>query len=195
MNVSKYIAAITVSACLATGCAGPNSSAGAKQGASSGAIGGAVGGLVSSLIFGGDALGGAAAGAAIGAASGAAAGAASGASIDKKQQQRYAAQFGEDNYNGFLALVGCDYDKALDLAAKGQQNKDRNYALSGTWLETLAYADQNNYEKAATLYPTLEKNDPALLDRNDTERKLKDAVRKLRTIRADENRAPQCDGS
>lgn len=192
MSLSKRIIMITFAALLAIGCAGPNSTAGAKQGATSGAVGGAVGGLVSSLIFGGDALGGAAAGAAIGAASGAAVGATSGASIDKQQQQRYAAEFGEDNYNGFLALVGCDYNNALKLAAKGQQNKDRNYALSGYWLETLSYADQNNYEKAATLYPTLEKNDPALLDRNDTERKLKDAVRELRTIRADRNQAPQC---
>ncbi len=194
MRRPGQFAAIALIALLATGCAGPKSAEGAKQGAASGAVGGAVGGLVSGLIFGGDALGGAAAGAAIGAASGAAAGAASGARVDQQQSQRYASEFGEDNYNGFLALVACDYDRALALATKGQQDQNRNHALSGVWLEAIAYADQNNYDKAATLYPTLERDDPVLLDRSDTERKLKDAVRKLRTIRTEENLAPQCSG-
>ena len=192
MRLSSKIAAIAAIVVLATGCTGTNSSQGAKQGATSGAVGGAVGGLVSSLIFGGDPLEGAAAGAAIGAASGAAVGATSGARLDKQQRQSYVDEFGEDNYNGFLALAGCDYDKALALAAKGQQYPNRNHALSGVWLEAITYADQNNYEKAATLYPTLEKNDPELLDRNDTVSKLKDTVRSLRAIRTEQNRPPQC---
>jgi hypothetical protein len=192
MATAHRFTALLLSTLLLGACAGTNTSEGAKRGASSGAIGGAVGGLVSSLIFGGDALGAAVSGAAIGAASGAAVGAASGASVDKKQEQRYAAEFGEANYNGFLALAACDYPKALTLAAEGQQYKDRNYSVAGLWLETLAYADQNDYEKAATLYPALEKNDPALLDRNDTQIKLKDSVRKLRSIRVDQGRAPQC---
>ncbi len=195
MRVSSQLLAISAIALLATACAGPNSSQGAKQGATSGAVGGAVGGLVSSLIFGGDPLGGAAAGAAIGAASGAAVGATSGASVDKQQRQRHVDEFGEENYNGFLALAGCDYDNALVLAAKGQKNPNRNYALSGLWLEAITYADQNDYAKAATLYPMLEQNDPVLLDRSDTERKLKDAVRRLRTIRTDQNQPPQCAGT
>ncbi len=195
MRLSRKIAALAAFAVLTVGCTGTNSSQGAKQGATSGAVGGAVGGLVSGLIFGGDALGSAAAGAAIGAASGAAVGATSGARIDKQQTQRYAEQFGEDNYNGFLALAACDYDRALTLAARGQQDPNRNYALSGLWLEAITYADQNDYAKAATLYPALEKNDPVLLDRNDTERKLKDTVRELRTIRTEQNQPPQCDGT
>jgi hypothetical protein len=195
MHLPSKIAAIVAIVVLATACAGPNSSQGAKQGATSGAVGGAVGGLVSSLIFGGDPLGGAAAGAAVGAASGAAVGATTGARVDKQQNQRYIDEFGKDNYNGFLALAGCDYDKALVLAARGQQNPTHNYALSGLWLEAITYADQNNYAKAATLYPMLEQNDPELLDRSDTERKLKDAVRRLRTLRTDQNQPPQCAGT
>jgi hypothetical protein len=190
------IIGLTLCAWLLTACSGSTShtAEGAKSGATSGAIGGAVGGLVSSLIFGGDPLARAASGAAIGAASGAAIGASSGASRDKKEKDRYVAELGQHNYDGFVALADCHYDKALELAAKGQQYKDPHYAVAGVWLETITYADQNQYDKAAELYPTLEKNDPDLLDRKDTERQLRDSVRKLRNIRVDFGRSPQCDG-
>ena len=75
------------------------------------------------LFFGGDPLARAASGAAIGAASGAAIGASSGASRDKKEKDRYVAELGQHNYDGFVALADCHYDKALELAAKGQQYK------------------------------------------------------------------------
>lgn len=178
---------------LTAACAGSQSAEGAKQGAGYGALGGAVGGMVSSLIFGGNPLAGAASGAAVGAASGAAVGAASGASRDKATKDRYAAEFGKYNYEGFVALANCDYEKATGLAAKGQQYKDRTYSVAGVWLETIIYADQNQYEQAAVLFPTLEKNDPDLLDRADTERELKNSVRKLRNIRVEHGLAPQCE--
>jgi hypothetical protein len=194
MALSRHSLAFICFAGLLSACSGgaSHTGEGAKRGASSGAIGGAVGGLVSGLIFGGDALANAAAGAAIGAASGAAVGAASGASQDKQEKDHYIAKFGQRNYDGFMALADCDYDAALDLATQGQQYQNRSYAVSGIWLETLIYADQNDYQKAASFYPALEKNDPDLLDRQDTERKLKDTVRQLRRIRVDYNRAPQC---
>ncbi len=176
-----------------TACAGSQTAEGAKSGAASGALGGAVGGMVSSLIFGGDPLSGAASGAAIGAASGAAIGAASGASRDKAEKDRYVEEFGQYNYDGFLALANCDYDKALQLAASGQQYQERHHALAGYWLEAIAHADRNDYDSAAALYPVLEKNDPDLLDRSDTERTLKDSVRQLRNIRVDYDKPPQCE--
>ncbi len=192
MAIGKQVGALALSLFLLTACSGTQTSEGAKSGATSGAIGGAVGGLVSSLIFGGNPVSGAASGAAIGAASGAAIGAASGAGRDKAQEERYVGEFGQYNYDGFLALADCDYDKALELAAKGQQYKDRYHAVAGVWLETITYADQNRYDEAEKLFPTLEQNDPDLLDRNDTERTLKDAVRKLRNIRVDYGRSPKC---
>jgi hypothetical protein len=196
LNFLKPIVGLALCAWLLTACSGSTShtAQGAKSGATSGAIGGAVGGLVSGLIFGGDPLARAASGAAIGAASGAAIGASSGASRDKKEKNRYVAELGQHNYDGFVALADCHYDQALELAGKGQQYKDPQYAVAGVWLETITYADQNQYDKAAELYPTLEKNDPDLLDRKDTERQLRDAVRKLRNIRVDFDRPPQCDG-
>jgi tetratricopeptide (TPR) repeat protein len=191
----KQISALALCTMVLVACSGGTShtSEGAKKGATSGAIGGAVGGLVSSLIFGGDPISRAASGAAIGAASGAAIGAASGASQDKKQKDRYVAELGQHNYDGFVALANCNYDQAMELAAKGQQYKDPHYAVAGVWLETIAYADQNQYDKAEALYPTLEKNDPDLLDRKDTERELRDAVRQLRNIRVDFGRSAQCE--
>lgn len=190
----KQFLGLALCAWLLSACSSSSHTAeGAKSGATSGAIGGAVGGMVSSLIFGGNPLAGAASGAAIGAASGAAIGASSGASRDKKEKDLYVAEFGQYNYDGFLALVDCQYDKALELADKGQQYKDPHYAVAGVWLETITYADQSQYDKAAEFYSILEKNDPDLLDRKDTERQLRDAVRKLRNIRVDFGHSPQCD--
>lgn len=193
MPFFRPIGTLALCGILLTACSGSQTSEGAKSGAASGALGGAVGGMVSSLIFGGNPLSGAASGAAIGAASGAAIGAASGASRDKAEKDQYVNELGQYNYDGFVALANCEHGKALELAAQGQQYKDRHHALAGYWLETITYADQSNYQQAEALYPVLEKNDPDLLDRNDTEQALKKAVRDLRNIRVDYNKPPQCE--
>lgn len=172
-----------------------HTSEGAKRGATSGALGGAVGGLVSGIVFGGDPLTRAAQGAAIGAASGAAVGAASGAQRDKKEKATLATELGEKNYQGLQALADCKYEEALQLAKQGQRYKDRHHALAGYWLEAISYADQGNYEQAEALYPVLEKQDPDILDHNDAERELRDTVRKLRNLRFDYGREPQCPAS
>ena len=99
---------------------------------------------------------------------------------------------GHYNYDGFVALANCQYDEALALAARGQQYKDRYHAVAGLWLEAITYADQARYDEAEKLYPTLEKNDPDLVDRSDTERTLKEGVREVRNSRVDFDRDPQC---
>lgn len=193
MTTRKSLTILLLFSYLLGACSGTQTAEGAKSGASSGALGGAVAGAVGSLIFGGNPLSGAASGAAIGAASGAAVGAAHGSSQDKANEQRYVAEMGQYNYDGFVALANCKYDDALALADKGQQYKDRYHAVAGLWLEAITYGDQARYDEAEALYPELEKNDPDLLDRNDTERTLKEGVRKVRNLRVDHGRAPQCD--
>lgn len=194
MASQPHFPALFLCAALLSGCSGTQTAEGAKSGAASGALGGAVAGAVGSLIFGGNPVSGAASGAAMGAASGAAVGAAHGASRDKADEKRYVAELGQYNYDGFVALANCKYDDALALAAKGQQYKDRYHAVAGLWLEAITYADQTRYDEAEKLYPALEKNDPDLLDRSDTERTLKDGVRQIRNIRVDYGREPQCPG-
>lgn len=188
----KTLIAALACCCLLAACSGTQTAEGAKGGAASGALGGAVAGAVGSLIFGGNPVSGAASGAAMGAASGAAVGAAHGASRDKADAQRHVAELGQYNYDGFVALANCKYEDALALAAKGQQYQDRYHAVAGLWLEAITYADQRRYGDAEKLFPALEQKDPDLLDRSDTERTLKDGVRRIRNIRVDYGRAPQC---
>lgn len=171
----------------------------AGEGATMGAVVGAVGGLVTGLVFGGNPIESAAAGAVFGATTGATAGAISGAQQEsaKKQQQTARAEefrkrFGEDAYNGVVALAQCKHEVALANAAVVRKESSEDKALAGLWLEVISYADNKQEEKARALFPTVVENDPEVKTDAQAEEKMRRALQRLMEIRAEHGLPQVC---
>jgi hypothetical protein len=139
---------------------------GAKQGAASGAAVGAVGGMVTALVFGGDVAEAAARGAVWGGSTGAVSGGMRGEQVAEQkrtaeQQQKEKAlaklrkEIGDDAYRGLEALADCNYTVAKAYADTAQKNSNKNYALSGYWLEVLAVAEEGRISDAEAMLPEL----------------------------------------
>lgn len=155
-----------------SGCS-TESTQGAKQGAVTGANVGAVGGVVTALVFGGDVGSAAARGAVWGGSTGAASGAMQGAQAAEsrrtaEEQQRAKAleklrkEIGDDAFRGLEALTDCKYSVAKAYAETAKKDSNRNYALSGYWLEVLAVAEEGRIGDAEAMLPDLVKVDRKL---------------------------------
>lgn len=164
-----------------------------------GAVVGAAGGMVTALVFGGNVGEAAARGAVWGGTTGAVAGGIHGAQQDqaKKAQQDKAIEklktdFGEDAFNGLVALTECKHEVALGYArtAAGSENKD--HALAGLWIEILTYADSRQEDKARALYPDLVTNDTMISSESQAEETMRKALQRLMDIRGEYNLSKTC---
>ncbi|MBI5896151.1 MAG: hypothetical protein HZB24_09180 [Desulfobacterales bacterium] len=194
--MKKWIALLGIGLLLAVGCTKQQAKQ-AGEGATMGAVAGAVGGLVTGLVFGGNPIESAAAGAVFGASTGATAGAISGAQQEsaQKEQQRakgeeFRKKFGDDAYNGAVALAQCKHEVALANAAVVSKDEDKDKALAGLWLEVLSHADNKQEEQARALFPAVVEKDPEVKTEVQAEEKMRRALQKLMEIRAD-NGLPQ----
>ena len=170
------------------------------EGAIAGAAAGAVGGMFSALVFGGDMGDAAARGAVWGAGTGAVGGAMRGAAEDSARRRQMAAEqqarqdaelarlraeIGEDAFAGLEALALGKHEVALAYARTARRESSRNYALAGSWLEALAYADSNRPEEVERLLPGLVAADPGVGSLAEAERTLAELRQGLADIRAD----------
>jgi hypothetical protein len=197
--MKKWIALLGIGLLLAVGCTKQQAKQ-AGEGATMGAVVGAVGGLVTGLVFGGNPIESAAAGAVFGASTGATAGAISGAQQEsaQKEQQRakgeeFRKKFGDDAYNGAVALAQCKHEVALANAAIVSKDPDKDKALAGLWLEVLSRADNKQEDQARALFPAVVEKDPEVKTDVQAEEKMRRALQKLMEIRA-ENDLPQVCG-
>jgi len=169
----------------------------AAQGGTMGAVAGAAGGMVSALIFGGNVGEAAARGAVWGGTTGAVGGAIVGSQQDQamKKQQEGAAEklklkLGDEAFNGLAALANCKHDVALEHAKAAENLDNQEHALAGLWLEVLAYADQQQEDKARALFPELIEKDSKIGSEAQAEENMRKALQGLMKIRA-EHKLPQ----
>ncbi len=169
----------------------------AAQGGTMGAVTGAAGGMVSALIFGGNVGEAAARGAVYGGTMGAVGGAIVGSQEDqaiKKQQEDAAGKLklklGDEAFNGLVALTNCKHDVALGHARAAENLDNKEHALAGLWLEVLAYADQQQEDKARALFPALIEKDPKVGSLAQAEENMRKALQGIMKIRA-EHKLPQ----
>ncbi|MEO1201298.1 MAG: hypothetical protein AAFX10_01235, partial [Pseudomonadota bacterium] len=153
-------------ATLALAGCGANAQRGAAEGGATGAVAGAVGGMVTALVFGGNIAEAGARGAVAGGATGATVGAMAGSKRDSAEKARREAErqqklkvleqdLGPDAYNGIVALTECKYGVAIANAQEARTSSNKEYALAGVWVETLAEMDRDNEQAAAELFETL----------------------------------------
>jgi len=198
-HMKRVIAILSIILLFASGCTKQTAKQ-AGEGATMGAVVGAVGGLVTGLVFGGNPIESAAAGAVFGASTGATAGAISGARQEsaKKGQQRvkgeeFRKKFGDDAYNGAVALAQCKHEVALANAAIVSKDADKDKALAGLWLEVLSHADDKQEEKARALFPAVVEKDPEVKTEAQAEEKMRRALQRLMDIRVENDLPRVCD--
>ncbi|HTM60293.1 MAG TPA: hypothetical protein VL199_08015 [Burkholderiales bacterium] len=195
----KLITALAVVLCGCAGEAGRQAGEGAKYGA----VGGAVAGAVSAAIFGGNIAQGAAAGAVTGAASGAAVGAVAGSAADK--QKAAAApppaaktaslreRIGDRNYASALLIAQCQHKEAIASAEEtfaGTQDRDqRVYAL---FIQGVAAEESGDKTLAASVYPRIEKEDPARGNADKLRADALQAVIRVQAARRQNGLPPTC---
>lgn len=179
------------------GCAsGSYAAKGAAQGATSGAVAGAVGGMVSALVFGGNVAEAGARGAVYGGTTGAVVGGMSGARADKavaaqKQAERDAElerlrkEIGTDAYNGVVALADCKHEVAIANARVAAKSRNRDYALAGVWVETLAEADRRNEAQARALFPQIIAKDRKVKSEAEAEARMREALQEVGNARVE----------
>jgi hypothetical protein len=188
----------------ASGCASDSYAAkGATKGAGTGAMAGAVGAAATALIFGGNVGEAAARGAVYGGTSGAVVGGMSGAEADKRvaaeeqaeyerRVQQFREKIGTDAFNGFVALAECKHEVALANAREAQSSSNRDFALSGFWVEALAEADRGQDEAAKAVLPAIVERDRDIADVADAEARLDDTLVKIGEIRTQNDLTASC---
>lgn len=172
----------------------------AGQGAVTGAAVGAVGGMVSALVFGGNVGEAAARGAVYGGSTGATAGAISGAVADSNQKKAQQAaelealrkKLGDDAFQGLAALAECKHDVAQAYGRTAASSDNPDYALAGTWLQVLAYADSGQADQARSMFSQLMAKDGDITSESQAENKLQTALKKLMQIRQQYNLPAKC---
>ncbi|HSM29479.1 MAG TPA: hypothetical protein VK854_02165 [Woeseiaceae bacterium] len=191
-------------ALCASGCASDSYAArGAAEGAGTGALAGAVGAAATALIFGGNVGEAAARGAVYGGTSGAVVGGMSGAAADKRvaaqeqadyerRVQQFREKIGTDAFNGFVALAECKHEVALANAREAQGSRNRDFALSGFWVEALTEADRGQAEAAQAVLPAIVERDRAISNVADAGTRLDDMLAKIGEIRTRHDMAASC---
>lgn len=193
------LAAATI---LLAGC-GANAQRGAAEGGATGAVAGAVGGMVTALVFGGNIAEAGARGAVYGGATGATVGAMAGSKADSAEKARREAErkqklqvleqdLGPDAYNGIVALTECKYGVAIANAQEARNSKNREYALAGIWVETLAEMDRDNQEASAELFETLASEDKSITSASIAETRAEAALGRLHDLRSEYGLPAEC---
>jgi len=186
---------LLVVASIVAAC-GANAQRGAAEGGATGAVAGAVGGMVSALVFGGNVAEAGARGAVYGGATGATVGAMAGAKADSAEKARRDAEreakldvlrreLGPDAYNGVIALTECKYGVAVANAREARGSSNREHALAGIWVETLAELDQDNDAAAKELFGTLVSEDKSVATEAEAEERAEQALKRLGELRVD----------
>ena len=207
-NIVAGLACLALLACTSTGRQG------AVEGAAGGAAAGALGGLITAAIFGGDVGNAMARGAAWGATTGAVSGAvvgdqaetyAAGQADARRRAQaratqdaeiaRVKAQLGEDNFRGLEALVECKHDVAIAYARTAAKSSNRDYSLTGVWLEALSEADRGRLRAARALFPQIVARDAEISSTGQVERTMNDTILGLGEIRTEFGLPTACGAS
>jgi len=69
---------------------------------------------------------------------------------------------GQDNWEGYKALRGCQHERASALAKVGATSNDSVHRLASVWLEAMTAVDAKNNQKAQTIFQTLAERDPEI---------------------------------
>lgn len=195
LRTAERVGLLLIIATFVAAC-GANAKRGAAEGGATGAVAGAVGGMVSALVFGGNVAEAGARGAVYGGATGATVGAMSGAKVDSAEKARRDAErdakldvlrreLGPDAYNGVVALTECKYGVAVANAREARGSSNREYALAGIWVETLAEMDQENDAAAEALFGTLVSEDKSVATEAEAEDRAEQALKRLGELRVE----------
>ena len=203
--VVRHAAVVTaVATCIALVACTSTGRRGAVQGAAGGAAAGALGGLLTAAIFGGNVGDSMARGAAWGATTGAVSGAVAGDQAEsyansRTQARQHArerasqeaeiarvrAQLGDDNFRGLEALVDCKHDAAIAYARTAARSSNRDYAITGLWLEALSELDRGRLREARGRYSEIVKRDNEFSSTGQVERTMNDTRLGLGEIRTE----------
>lgn len=141
----------------------------------------------------------AARGAVYGGSVGAVSGAVAGAQVDQAEKNRRDAQLeklkkqiGEDAFSGLEALADCKHDVALGYARTAQKSDNRDYTLTGLWLEVLSYGDSRQESRARALFPDLVAEDTDIHSEAQAEETLRKVLLALMDIREQYNLPRVC---
>jgi len=69
---------------------------------------------------------------------------------------------GEDNWNGLIALVECQHQRAYLLAQAGATMDNEEYQLASLWLEAMIVVDQKMQDEAAAYCEQIAARDPEI---------------------------------
>ena len=94
--------------------------------------------------------------------------------------------------NRRISRTECKHEVALGYARTAAKSNNKNHALAGLWIETLAYADSRQENKARTLYPDLITNDPEIGTESQAEETMRKALQDLMDIREKYNLPRTC---
>lgn len=202
-GLNKWMAVVMIALMVGVAACSKQTTQKAGQGAATGAVVGAVGGLVTGLVFGGNAAESAARGAVYGASTGAAAGAMSSAMAESSQKEADQAKqtaelenlrkkLGDDAFEGLKALMECKHEVAGGYGRTAAKSDNKDYALSGLWLQVLTYADSRQEEKARELFPQLIEKDNEISSESQAETQMRDALQELMDIRQQHNLPKLC---
>ena len=106
--------------------------------------------------------------------------------------QQFREKIGTDAFNGFVALAECKHEVALANAREAQGSRNRDFALSGFWVEALAEADRGRVEAAKAVLPAIVERDREIAAVADAEARLDDMLVKIGEIRTRHDLAASC---
>ena len=69
---------------------------------------------------------------------------------------------GRDNWEGYKALRGCQYDRAYALAKVGATSNDTYHRMASIWLEAMTAVDSKDQNKAQATFQSLAERDPEI---------------------------------
>lgn len=72
------------------------------------------------------------------------------------------AAIGDDNWQGYKALRGCQHKRAYALAGVGATSDAPDHKLAAVWLEAMTSIDEKNTKRAEGTFASLVENDPEI---------------------------------
>jgi hypothetical protein len=105
---------------------------------------------------------------------------------DTEVEAEWVEAVGEDNWNGLLALVECQHQRAHLLAQAGATLDNEEYRLASLWLEAMILVDQKNQDGAAPYFERLAAGDPEIDTAQQASIEVDKAILDIRDYRREE---------
>jgi hypothetical protein len=81
---------------------------------------------------------------------------------DTEIEAEWIEAIGEDNWNGLIALVDCQHQRAHLLAQAGSTMDNEEFRLASIWLEAMIVVDQKRMDEAQGFFEQIADRDPEI---------------------------------